>query len=340
MSAPRVPGSKRGRVALVTTSYPTHPGDPSGHFVAAEAHALARAGHPVTVLVPSVARARAPGVEQRDGVEVRWLPAGDAFGPPGAWLRLRERPLRAFGAVRFVRTAQRELARLSEVERVIAHFLVPSGWPIATTATQGPLELVVHGSDLGVVEALPAPLRRRLAQSLRAASIRCVSAELRERLGRALGASLAERARVEPSPLELDAVPDRGDARRTLGLAADARVVVVVGRLVRGKRCDLALRAATLVPGAHLVVVGDGPERTRLEREFPEAHFTGTLPRPRALAWLSAADVLVSASEREGAPSVVREARALGTRVVALPAGDLHAWGRTDSGLTVLAVSE
>lgn len=340
MSAPWVPGSARGRVAVVTTSYPSEPGDPSGHFVAAEARALARSGQRVTVVAPSVRAAERARVEEHDGVEVRWLPAGDAFGPPGAWLRLRERPLRALGAARFVRAARRELAQLDDLERVSAHFLVPSGWPIAAQATNAPLELVVHGSDLGVVEALPGLFRRRLAASLRTASIRCVSAELRERLGRALGAAFAERARVEPSPLELDAVPARDAARRTLGLTADARVVVVVGRLIRDKGCDLALRAATLVPDAQVVVVGDGPERTRLEREFPGARFTGALPRPQTLTWLSAANVLVSASEREGAPSVVREARALGTPVVSLPAGDLRAWARSDAGLTVLPVSE
>jgi len=336
MSELRASGSSRGHVALVTTSYPTHPGDPSGHFVAAEARALARAGHAVTVVAPSVVHDRALRVEQRDGVEVRWIPAGDAFGLPGAWLRLRERPQRAFGALRFIRGARRELTRLEAVERVVAHFLVPSGFPIGMRLSHVPLEVVVHGSDLGVVEALPLSLRKRLAQSLGSASIRCVSSELRERLGRALGPALLARAHVEASPLELEPVLERDAARRALGLAPDARLAVVVGRLIPSKRCDLALRAARLVPGARLVVVGDGPERARLEREFPEARFTGAVPRPRALEWLSAADVLVSASEREGAPSVVREARALGTRVVALPAGDLEAWSREDPGLTVL----
>jgi len=336
MSARWASGSSRGHVALITTSYPTHPGDPSGHFVAAEARALVREGRAVTVVAPSVTRARALRVERRDGVEVRWVPAGDAFGPPGAWIRLRERPLRGFGALRFVRAAERELAGLETVERVIAHFLVPSGWPIGVRSAKAPLEVVVHGSDLGVVEALPRALRERLAQRLASASIRCVSTELRERLGRALGPPFSARASVAPSPLELDPTPERSAARRALGLAPDARLVVMVGRLVRAKRCNVALRAATLVPGARLVVVGDGPERARLEREFPEACFTGAVPRPRALEWLSAADVLVSASEREGAPSVVREARALGTRVVALPAGDLEAWSRDDPGLTVL----
>jgi glycosyltransferase involved in cell wall biosynthesis len=111
---------------------------------------------------------------------------------------------------------------------------------------------------------------------------------------------------------------------------------VIVARLVPSKRCEQALRAARLVPGARAVVVGDGPERARLARLFPEAQFAGQLPRPQALSWIAAADVLLSASEREGAPSVVREARALGTRVVAARSGDLDAWCRRDLGLSVV----
>jgi glycosyltransferase involved in cell wall biosynthesis len=335
MTGSAVPGSHQEQVILVTTSYPTHPGDPSGHFVATEARALARSGAHVRVLAPSVAGRRAPGVEHRDGVEVRWLPAGDAFGAPGAWVRLRERPLRTLGALRFAHAARRELAR-SKAARVVAHFLVPSAWPI-TRGLRTRLDVIVHGSDLALVEKLPRPVRASIAQHLAAATIRCVSAELRDRLGHALGAQLAERARVEPSPLELEPVPDRRAARATLGNAPDARLVVVVGRLVASKRARVALTAGGLVPGAELVVVGDGPERSELERAFPEARFLGAVERPRALAWLSAADVLLSASEREGAPSVVREARALGTRVVTLPAGDLEMWSRSDHGLTVLS---
>jgi teichuronic acid biosynthesis glycosyltransferase TuaC len=48
---------------------------------------------------------------------------------------------------------------------------------------------------------------------------------------------------------------------------------------------------------------------------------------------MSAADLLLSASRHEGAPTVVREARALGTPVVATDAGDLRAWAAADAGI-------
>jgi len=98
------------------------------------------------------------------------------------------------------------------------------------------------------------------------------------------------------------------------------RVAVSVGRLVASKRVDKVIdyvsRTATV---ERLVVVGDGPERSRLEglasRLGVEVEFLGMVSRSRALAWIGAADVLVHASEAEGSSTVVREAEALGTRV-------------------------
>jgi glycosyltransferase involved in cell wall biosynthesis len=114
------------------------------------------------------------------------------------------------------------------------------------------------------------------------------------------------------------------------------RLAVVAGRLIPEKRLDVALGAASLVPGVRVVVLGDGPERARLARAFPDVTLAGLVPRERALLWIAAADVVLSASLEEGAPSVVREARALGTRVVALACGDLERRSAGDPGLFVV----
>ena len=350
-AAAPTPGSARAarggdRIAVVTTSYPTEPGDPSGHFVAAEVRALRRAGHSVSVIAPRPEGGqREHGDARRENVEacgetdgVRWIEAGGAFGWPGALARMREEPRRVIGAVRFVAAARRELARLGAVDRVVAHFIVPSAFPICAPAwnAKRALEVVAHGSDVRLLARMPLAVRRRILGMLRGADIRCTSTELRDELVRAGDADFARRVRVAPSPVDVSGTPDREQARRALGIAADARLFVVVGRLVAGKRVDVALAAAQLVAGAACVVVGDGPERTALERAFPQVRFVGRVPRDVALAWIAAADVLLSASRDEGAPSVVREARTLGTRVVAVAAGDLREWSRFDPGLTVI----
>ena len=283
------------------------------------------------VLAPRVAESNG-----HDEDDVLRLPAHGAFGWPGALARLRERPLRLFGVLRFVLAARRELARLADAERVVAHFIVPCGWPIATRRARRSLEIVAHGSDVRLLARLPAPLRRHIARSLAGADVRCASEELRRELACALGPLPHSTLRVEPPALELPCSLSRAEARAALGVAAHERVLVVVGRLVAGKRVEVALRAASLIPRARSVVVGDGPERAALERRFPNVRFVGRVPRSAALGWITAADVLLSASVHEGAPSVVREARALGTPVVTLAAGDLAAWAERDPGLCVL----
>jgi glycosyltransferase involved in cell wall biosynthesis len=320
------------RVAVLSTSYPEHEGDPSGHFVEAEARELARAGHEVTVVVPG-----ASDRVRRGKLTIVEIACGSAFGWPGALARLRERPLRALGVVRFARRARAELRERGPFERVIAHFLLPTAFPVAVGASAGAeLEVVVHGSDLRLLAKLPAPLRSIALGKLHAGvtSLRCVSRELLEEL-RALDSKLAERARVEPCAVDLGDAPERDRARAALGLD-ERRVIVIVSRLVAQKRVAVALEAAVLLSNTRVVVIGSGPELTTLRRTFPSVEFHGQLPRPQALAWIAAADLVLSASDREGAPTVIREARALGTKVVSVRAGDLFAQAENDPALLVL----
>ncbi|MCK6538061.1 MAG: glycosyltransferase family 4 protein [Polyangiaceae bacterium] len=313
------------RIVIVTTSFPEQPGDPAGHFVATEALALAGAGHSVVVIAPGPDRTL-------DGVRVIGLGADAAFGWPGALSKLRAHPHRALLALAFVSRARR-LIRTLDCDRVIAHWLVPAGWPVATAAS-APLEVVAHGSDVRLLAELPASLRRLIAGRLvaRQAHVRCVSEEIRAAVtawAPALSTS------VEPAPIDTRRAPDRARARRMLRLDTTC-LIVIVGRLVRSKRVDVALRSAALVPKANVVVIGDGPEAAELAAEHPGVRFVGLVPRDQALTWIAAADLVLSASRSEGAPTVIREARALGVPVVSTAAGDLTRWMRSDRELWVV----
>lgn len=325
------------RVVVVTTSYPEYEGDAQGHFVASEVRRLLASGSEVTVLAPGNGR-RPLGAER-----VVSLGGGDAFGFPGALARLRQSPLRALSATRFVREAWRWLRREQKPARLMAHFLLPCGVPIATrgAATGTPIEIVVHGSDGRLFAALPAGQSWIGAELLRAsARLRFVSSELERLVLGGLGDAQRQRlqpfCRVEPCALDVPARLTRQQARAELGISAEARLAVVVARLVPGKRVDVALEACSRLAGLDCVVVGDGPERARLSQRYPRVQFVGQVERPRALAYLAAANALVSASLHEGAPSVVREARALGTDVVCLAAGDLTHWAEHDAGIHVV----
>jgi alpha-1,6-mannosyltransferase len=120
----------------------------------------------------------------------------------------------------------------------------------------------------------------------------------------------------------------RNDAlRRELLDGAAGPVLVAVGRLAIEKRWDVVLAAHESVrarhPGAVLVVFGDGPERSRLERaSAPGVRFAGFERDRRRLAEaLASADLLVHACPYETFGLGVAEAVACGIPVVVPDAG-------------------
>lgn len=318
------------RIAVLTTSYPADAADASGHFVASEVARLLAAGHEVTVLCPSQQATFAAGCPARIG-----LGGGSAFGWPGVLTRLRARPWRLVLVLLFCLRARRAL-RAAQCDRLIAHWLIPSGWPLAAAFGKA-TEVVIHGSDVRLFQTLPRWLRERVLARFvaRGVTLRFVAETLRQQLGIGPGHPLFTQSYIAACELDLESSGelDRSELRRRLALDPDAFVAVVVGRLVPGKRVAEALQHPGAPESTQWVVVGDGPLRPELERRFPLARFVGQVPRQQALAWIRAADVLVSASRDEGAPSAIREARALGVRVWARPAGDVSIWAETDPGI-------
>jgi len=102
---------------------------------------------------------------------------------------------------------------------------------------------------------------------------------------------------------------------------------VTVGRLVPWKRVDGILEAVEKIPDLGLVVVGDGPERPRLEQQAvslgiaDRVYFAGQRSRTETLGLMAACDLFVLNSTYEGLPHVVLEAMALGLPVVATAVG-------------------
>jgi glycosyltransferase involved in cell wall biosynthesis len=332
------------RIVVVTTSFPRSDDDPSGHFVLSSARALAREGHEVHVIAPGGSPFEAP----RQNAEMTLHRAGGAslFAWPGAASRAREAPWRLVAAGPFALGVTRRLAALGAVERAVAHWIVPSAWPLLS-GVRCPLEVVAHGADVRFLVGMPSALRARIIGSLlrRGArftfAARTAQRSLVRALSAELGSALERAARVEAPAIDVPDVAARSVAvRASLGLSRSEKLGVVACRLVASKRVELAIDAVTgTATPTRLVVIGDGPERASLEQRAVAigalVTFTGALPRREALAWISAADVLVHPSAIEGAPTVIREARALRVRVVACDAGDIAAWAADDPWIIV-----
>ena len=197
-------------------------------------------------------------------------------------------------------------------------------------------------------EAVTGPLRtatigwERLATRWTTALV-CVS-----EAERAAGAEVGVRVRrttVVPNGVDLDRLTaagaaDRRAARERLALSPDLPLCVCLGRLTRQKGQDVLLAAwptvAGSVPGAQLVLVGDGPDRRELERVAPaEVRFVGAQHEVRD--WLAAADVVAVPSRWEGMALVPLEAMARARSVVVTDVAGMREAGPPGAGAIVPA---
>jgi len=131
--------------------------------------------------------------------------------------------------------------------------------------------------------------------------------------------------RVAPLPIDpkrFDPGQVTRDVRGELGIEPDEFVVIVVARLVSWKRADAVIRAiASIAHPIQLLVVGEGPERQRLEVLADKlgigkrVRFTGRQDPP---PFLAAADLFVLPSLIESLGLVYLEAMMMGLPCIGL----------------------
>jgi glycosyltransferase involved in cell wall biosynthesis len=124
-------------------------------------------------------------------------------------------------------------------------------------------------------------------------------------------------AKVETIHYGLDEPPSPWGMNAPDTVPAPARVLLAVSRLTPQKGLDVAVRALPLVrerhPDAVLVVLGEGPERARLEADG--VYLLGRVPD--VTAWLRRADLLVHPARWEGFGLALLEAMLSAVPVVA-----------------------
>lgn len=109
--------------------------------------------------------------------------------------------------------------------------------------------------------------------------------------------------------------------RERWGVGAHTTVALYVGRLAPEKNLGAMLAAVEAMradePRLRLVLVGDGPERERLQQRFPQAVFCGVRHGEDLAAHYASADVFLFPSLTETFGNVVPEAMASGLAVLA-----------------------
>lgn len=347
-TAPAPPAIRTARPTLhllmLATRVPARPGDGTPGFVLDLARAVAGPCD-VTVLAPRVRGA--PEELEVDGVRVRRFPyfprpleglAEEAILP-----RLRAHPWRAvevpFLLLGFLLATARAVRR-HPPDLINAHWILPAGLIalIVGRLWRVPYLLTVHGGD---AYALTGSLLDRIKDTVvrRAAAVAPVSGDIARNLAPTVGPGT-----VIPMGVPVEDIASAAGPRRPV-----PDRFLFVGRLAGKKGVHVALRALHRVPGARLRVVGDGPERGRLEALAAEVgvtdrvEFVGKLANREVLGELSRARALLIPSvvapdgDRDGTPVVLGEAVAAGTPVVASALGGLAE--HIDDEVTGLLVS-
>ena len=260
--------------------------------------------------------AMADRFERRDGLEIhhpRYLhaPRIGMLAAPGA--------LFAAGAV----ALRRILARGTTFDVIDAHYLYPDGVAAVALgrAFGKPVVVTARGSDVTQYPDYAGP--RRMIQWAIAQSAGLISVS--EGLRQALIALSAPPEKVTTLRNGVDLERFRPVEAGTLRASwhAPGPVLLSVGHLIERKRHHLAIEALTELPGWTLVIVGEGPERDRLQGlaarlgVATRVILAGAQPHELLASYYSAADVLILASSREGWANVLLEAMACGTPVVA-----------------------
>src|SRR5262249_1436562 len=145
-------------------------------------------------------------------------------------------------------------------------------------------------------------IRGQIRTTLRRASgIVAVSGSLKREMT-ALGAS-PDRVRVIPNGIDSSrfAPLERGEARRSLGLSSQARIVVSGGSVTASKGHHRLLQASATIlsriPTLEVFIIGEGPLHRPLQVAISRtgltgrAHLIGARPNEELRQWFSAADV-------------------------------------------------
>lgn len=209
------------------------------------------------------------------------------------------------------------LRRLRGARFDVAHGHNVPSWPAVRLAPARTRVLTQHGVFSEQVGMLHGHLLGKLSKWFEVKAVKgvdaltCVSRSTCEYYRR-----LGVNAYYIPNAVDLDELPKEGERFYD-------KQAVYVGRLSWEKGVDVLLEAAKRIDHSiHLVVVGSGSrefeERARaLSRELPNFHYLGYKPREEALRIIKGSDILVLPSRAEGMPTVLLEAMALRTPVLA-----------------------
>jgi len=320
------------RVAVVTKQFPTSHQEWNGHSAYQTIRVLAtmcdlHVFFPETVY-PALLDPRS---KHRPALDRTW-------NPPGVQVSYIPFPVipvvsRALNGTMIARYLLPDVSRFKP-DILLSYFIYPDGYAAVRMGHLLGIPAVVTavGSDIHSVHDV---FCRRLTHTTlhNAAFVSTVSEDLRNKAV-VMGADPARtRTKLNGCDTTVFYPRDRGEARQSLHIDPDAKVIVYIGRLdVRKGLIELIDAVAQLLPqrpNLHCYIVGDGQDEPAVSeaiaRHHAAAHITLVpgCPTTTVATWMAAADLVSLPSYNEGCPNVVIEALSAGRPVVATTVGGI-----------------
>ncbi|MDM7915499.1 MAG: glycosyltransferase family 4 protein, partial [Candidatus Eisenbacteria bacterium] len=302
--------------------------------------ALASRGHDVHIVLPAPP-GQPSSLETKDGVHLHRFATGTRFSTPYAPLpiRLVER-VYAWSAFQRIGTWEAmRIARELRPDIVLSYGTFEA--PVARRVAQRlgvPNVVRLFGSALSM--NLDDPIRFRLNfPEIRAFRTPCARLILTndgadgERVARRLGVPCDRFIHLRNGLDFTHFVPGPEDpaVRERLGVPPGAPILLTATRLHQEKKLERVIDAvpelARRLPDAVAVLVGEGPERARLEAHVRRlgiersVRMPGAVPNRDLVGWYRTAAIVLSLLDRTNASNPVFEAMACERCVVALDAG-------------------
>jgi glycosyltransferase involved in cell wall biosynthesis len=328
------------RVLAFTTVFPNKLRPQHGLFVLERLRYCARMAEVRVVaprsILPWPAMGGVPQRDVRGGLEVEH-PAFRYVPRFGKWLDGLFLYASALPTVR-------RLVREHGIDLIDAHFAYPEGFAAVMLGRKLGLPVTITMRGTEPLIAAAGPWRRRAVRyALRHATRIIAVSEPLAAFARGIMAELpgpappvtviangVDLARFSPGP--------QAEARRSLGLPAEGRLLVSVGHLSPRKGFQRVLRVLPELlrdaPDLRFAIVGGPGGEANNEAELrslaatpalaDRVLFAGSRPPEQVATWLRAADLFVLASDYEGCPNVVWEALACGLPVVAARVGEVE----------------
>jgi glycosyltransferase involved in cell wall biosynthesis len=317
-------------ILVAATSFPRREGDYRGTFIWEGCRALARAGVKVRVVAPHAAGAKTHEVVE--GIEIfrprylipeRWELLLDT--PGGLPILWKKHTLGRLAVFPFFLSHALAIARHARgCDLIHAHWVL-SAFAAALTAPfhRRPIICTVQGSD--VYQALRMPLFGAIGRSALRSAQKVI----------ALSQSLADEAAARGVPAEKITIIPNGVDTALFSPNGNPRepVVLFAGSLIQRKGAAVLIEAFALIQARHpdwrLVLIGDGPEREKLETLAARSgladvvRFTGSLTPVDTARWMRRAEIFGMPSLEEGQGVAMLEALASGVPCVASRVGGI-----------------